>query len=293
MSKEPLLGVAAVREKIKFPVLASPKLDGIRCLRVGNRNLSRKFIELPNRHIAEVLRDVPEGLDGELIVPPAVGTGVYTRTQSVVMSRDKVSGFIYYVFDLHNFDAPFSTRLDAVHDLCTLLNPELPVVPLGHILLNNLDELDRFEEQMVEAGYEGIMLRDPHGKYKWGRSTVNQGLLLKVKRWEDSEARITGMIELQHNQNEATVDKRGRTTRSSHKAGKVPGRTMGKLLGTDIHTGEPVEVGSGFTRSERDEFWAMGQHACGMIFTYKFIPYGVKDKPRHPIYKGLRNEIDL
>ena len=42
----------------------------------------------------------------------------------------------------------------------------------------------------LNAGYEGLMLRDPNGIYKFGRSSVKENILLKVKEFMDDEAEI-------------------------------------------------------------------------------------------------------
>ena len=50
---KPLLASAAVLEKIRYPVQATPKLDGIRALIIGGQLVSRKFKPIPNQWIAE------------------------------------------------------------------------------------------------------------------------------------------------------------------------------------------------------------------------------------------------
>jgi len=64
----PLLAVDVPLEKIKYPILVSPKLDGIRAMRVDGVLRSRSGKPIRNEHTQEVL-DCPtlDGLDGELI----------------------------------------------------------------------------------------------------------------------------------------------------------------------------------------------------------------------------------
>ena len=51
-------------------------------------------------------------------------------------------------------------------------------------------------------GFEGAMVRSLDGRYKNGRSTLREGLLLKVKPWKDSEAEILEVYEMMRNENE-------------------------------------------------------------------------------------------
>ena len=65
---KPLLAVAADLEKIEFPVWATPKIDGIRCLKINGQVVSRNFKPIPNHHIRTTLEQIlPDGIDGEII----------------------------------------------------------------------------------------------------------------------------------------------------------------------------------------------------------------------------------
>jgi DNA ligase-1 len=94
-----------------------------------------------------------------------------------------------------------------------------------------------------------------------------------------------------HNGNEATTNELGRTKRSSHKGNKSGKGRMGALRVKDIHTGVEFELGTGFTDADKEWWW--DDSKLGLTVKYKFFPVGVKDKPRHPVYLGLRSPIDL
>ena len=53
----------------------------------------------------------------------------------------------------------------------------------------------------LDDGYEGLMLRAPDGPYKFGRSTVKENTLLKVKNFLDDEAEVIGFKEQTTNTN--------------------------------------------------------------------------------------------
>lgn len=67
-------------------------------------------------------------------------------------------------------------------------------------------ELAAYKEKCLSEGYEGVMVRDPAGPYKCGRSTEREGWLLKIKRFEDAEAEVLETYEGMSNYNEAGVD---------------------------------------------------------------------------------------
>ena len=200
------------------------------------------------------------------------------------MSDHKVFDFTYYVFDLwKSFDKFYNRRLDlvpiATHDCMKRVQ---------HVQLENREQLDAYEAEQVAAGHEGIMLADPNGLYKFGRATTKGGELLKVKRFTDSESTVIGVVEEEHNINEAEVNELGRTKRSSAQAGKVGKGTLGALHVRDNVSGVEFHIGTGFTAADRTALWA--NPPIGRVVKYKSFEVGVKIKPRHPVFLGFRPE---
>lgn len=288
----PLLATDADLDKLRLPVLASPKLDGIRCLAMGGKPMSRSMKVLPSRHVQEFFArhaDALEGLDGELIVGDPTAPDVYRTTTSHVMAEDKVFDFSFVVFDRWNAPGNYAYRYNTLLTGRHALPTSAQI--LSHALIEELSALESYEEHMLGAGYEGVMLRDPNGGYKQGRSSVREGILLKLKRHEDAEAVVIGTEEEMHNANVAEKNELGRTKRSTAKDGLVGKGTMGALIVRGLNGPfKDVEfnIGSGFTAADRADEWP-----DGTIVTYKYFAVGVKDKPRHPVYKGRRDPIDM
>jgi DNA ligase-1 len=141
-----------------------------------------------------------------------------------------------------------------------------------------------------------------NGLYKHGRSTLREGWLLKVKRFEDGEARVVATEEWETNLNEAKTNALGRTERSTHQANKVGAGVLGKLIVVgvkgDRYDGIEFGVGTGFRGAdaadgERAKLWRMRDKLVGRIVRYKYFPTGGKDKPRFPIFDGWRDPIDM
>ena len=277
-------------DKLDFPVLASPKLDGIRCLQDQGKALSRSLKEIPNRHIQEVLSHPSlQGLDGELIVGDPTDERCFNTTTSAVMSKAGMPNFTYHVFDLHDSKEPFHVRLAGLQRFAGV--GVIRLVP--HFLVETAEELLNLEQTFLAQGYEGLMVRDPDGAYKYGRSTVKQGILLKLKRFVDSEAVVIGYEELYHNTNEAKTNELGQTERSTAKAGKVPAGVLGKLIVKDLETDIEFGIGTGLTAEDRAKLWADKGNLPGQIVKYKSFAVGVKEAPRFPVYLGMRDQRDL
>lgn len=296
--RQPMLAVEADLDKIKFPVIASPKLDGYRILTVLEdgqvKAKTRKFLELPNHHVRKMIEKLPPGLDGELIHPSMdfAEQGGYRRF-------DGEPKFHYYVFDYAgtkeecpngpNFDTPFNDR---IAQLMILLGREtwgwLKLTP--QIWVENQEELDAICKQHLEDGYEGTMIRDPNGVYKFGRSTVKEGGLLKIKQWADAEAEVIGFVERMHNANEAEKNAFGRTKRSTKKDNKVGIDTLGSFVCRDLKTGVVFNV-PGKTQEFNQEIWDNQPKYLGKIMTYEFQRAGMDEAPRFPGFKRWFEEM--
>ena len=289
----PMLAGKADLSKLVYPVLVSPKLDGIRAVVINGVVYSRSMKPIRNEHVQHLFgKDKYEGADGELIVGNPTAPDVYLKSNSGVMSKDGKPDVTFCVFDdIHRGPRHYSEWYFKAVSWWHLSAPNFRLV--NHYIVDSEAELIELETGFVAAGYEGAMIRSMDGPYKQGRSTVKEGYLLKLKTFEDSEAEIIGFEELMHNANVAEVDERGYTKRSTAKDNLEGTNTLGSFLVRDIHTGVAFSIGTGFTQEQRSDFWKDKQHCLGCFVKYKFFPGGMKDKPRFPVFLGFRDQEDM
>lgn len=281
---------------VKYPVYASPKLDGVRALVKGGRLYSRTLKPVPNKYVNELFaRSSFSGFDGELIYGSPTAKDVYRQTVSVTGSDDKAEGrdVKFHVFDRWDVKGPLTARLK--NDLDRVDWGQLDgLVRVEQRLVKSAEELLQFETECLDAGYEGLILRSPDGLYKFGRSTVKQQGMMKLKRFVDSEFLLLRVVEEMHNANAAKKNALGRTERSSHQAGLVPTGRAGALEVRDLKSGVEFSIGTGLNDEDRAWFW---KHRAALegkfVGKYKSFLIGVKDKPRFPVYLGPREKWDL
>jgi DNA ligase-1 len=298
MFKPMLAGKApADLSKLRYPVLASPKLDGIRCHIHEGEAKSRSMKLIPNASVRRALEGLPDGIDGELMVE-----GGFSACTSAFMSKSKViEQFVFFAFDWIQPDGEerlnryFDSRLSMLTQWSEAQgHNNLRVVE--HVLIDNAEDLALYEAECLAQGFEGVMVRDPKGAYKYGRSTTREGYLLKIKQFADEEMTVTSFVEMMHNDNEAEEDAFGRTKRSTSKEGKRPAGVMGVMVGK-TEDGAIVELGTGFTSEEREVMWNMRATLIGKLVKFKHLPdpCGRKkgQRPRHPVYLGFRDTADL
>lgn len=297
--KPMLAGTVQDERRLRYPVLASPKLDGIRCLTSGDGPRTRALKQIPNDALTYALEELAMKLQGCLLDGELRAGSTYQQTVSAVMRRQGTYRTRYAVFDLvsdEGYTEPFYKRYKRLRARAgelarALAHTHVSLRVLPHRVIRSVDELLAYEARCLERGYEGVMLRSPAGPYKHGRSTWREGWLLKLKRFVDGEAEVIGVEPLYTNTNEAFVGELGQTRRSSAKDGKVMMPLLGALTVRDLATGAVFNLGTGFTREQRLRWW--GEDLTGLIVKYKSLPHGVVDLPRHPVFLGFRDERDM
>lgn len=286
--KKPLLAGNFDPKKAKFPYIATPKIDGIRFLMVNGVAVSRTFKPIRNKYIRALLSQyLKDGTDGELTCGDT-----FQSSTSGVMSIDGEPDFKVWVFDYVDPNQeeinPFYVRMLSMPHIDSNLNHEV----LRGITVHNMEELESYETQCLQQNYEGVMLRDPYGTYKFGRSTVNDNILLKLKRFEDAEAVLIDIEEKMSNQNAAELDNFGNIKRSASLEGMVGANTAGTLIVRNAE-GQVFGIGSGLDDAMRAEIWAHKEKYLGKLVKYKYFPHGVKELPRHPVFLFFRDPDDL
>lgn len=288
-------------DKLPYPLLASTKMDGMRAVVTRQGPLTRSLKPVPNQHICTLLKQLPNGLDGELGVIGADGAVDFRGSMKACRNASGEPDFKYFVFD--NFlmgDRPYSERYAYLHSLRLSRLIHLPpfVQILEQFEVTNRQQVEWLFERAVAQGNEGLILRRGDAPYKHGRSTLDEAYLLKVKPWKDAEAMVVGMVQAFENTNEAKRDERGYAKRSSAKAGKVAKEMMGALMCRMLYNKTNFfvvfEIGTGFTEAERIEFWATRDQIIGKQWVkFRYLDVGGYDVPRSCSFLGFRPPEDL
>lgn len=302
---KPMLSGEAILGQVSYPKLASFKLNGVRGL-IKEKVYARSLKPIPNEHTQSLLSHPGLlNLDGELMVKnPKTGLYVdvvgqppciFSMSTSAVMSPDGVPDVALFVFDTFRSPSdPFSKRTEEAEQKVrslqgTGLNGSVFYCP--QILIRSDSELVELGKYAVNDGYEGLVLRDPNAKYKFGRSTDLEGSFLRWTPWLYSEARILKLNQGMSNQNVGVTNELGRTQRSTAQAGKVPRDACGSVDCVDVHSGITFSCG---LKDPEDEiyFWKNPSLVLGKVIKYRFKA-PTKEKPRFPQMEGFRDPIDM
>jgi DNA ligase-1 len=286
--------IITAMSKLRYPVLATVKLDGIRALRMNGTLLSRRLKPIPNKSIRDRSLILPGGYDMELWNPEMS----YNEIESIVMSREhKDSDKIQFrILDVFNHEC-YHNRCQDIDEWYRFVGTsdnyswEYPVECLtpNELFLLFLS---------VESGQgEGICFRTPNSPYKQGRSTLKEQYLVKLARYIRTELTIIDFEEQMENANKLERNRLGYIDRSTFGANMYGKNTLGAFVCTyNSSDGTPITItvgtGVGLTDKLRKEIWLNRDKYLGKTIVVKHKPCGMKNKLRHPIFIGWRNEID-
>lgn len=289
----PLLAEKVNLPTLTYPKLASPKYDGFRCLiDSGHNPVSRNLKPILNIYVNGKLKELSlPKVDGELVTYTGNKVDDFDTVQSKLTTRSGLPDFRYMVFDQYVLpDEPYIERL-AKLTMYFQHNKFKNVELVAQWPMNSEEDLLEYEAKCLSQGWEGVMVRSLEGRYKFGRSTTKEGILLKLKRFFDAEAVIKEAYEFQHNANVLVAQELGfkRQTLKENMVG------MDKLGGFTVKWGDvEFDLGVGFTDAQRVAYWDYWEERMvGKVVKFKYQSVGATGKPRFPVFLGFRNEADL
>lgn len=249
--------------KVSGKRLIEVKLDGVRVIAIvyptGSVNLfSRNGKQLDNFPLVEqqlkkhaVFFNEPVVLDGEIMSASFQDLMKQVHRKSGVQSQDAVLN-LFDILTLREFQEGKGEhrQIDRSVSLAHWYNQFADHMPNITIVGQELVDLDTAEGQQqfkainqlaIDGGYEGIMIKDPEAVYQCKR-TVNW---LKLKPFIEVSLEVTDVEE---------------------GTGRNEGR-LGALVCSGVDDGRQimVNVGSGFTDSDRSEFWGNRDALIGQI----------------------------
>lgn len=260
--------------KVTFPVDVQPKYDGVRCFayRQGDQVLlqSRGGDPYSVAHIQAGLSEVLlEGtvLDGELYIHGMSLQNIVSLVKRPQDESAQVTYCVYDVTDKNDQSIPWKRRWSN-------LNRWFFGLPKQWQNLNQFISLVYTEENVetpeavqechdyfVAQGYEGAIIRQHHGLYRFGHRSHE---LLKLKSFQDAEFLIVGW----------TVGK-----------GKFSDVPIFKCVTAD---GKEFDVAPKGTEQERARMLADADNHVGQMLTVKFFDWTDDGIPHFPVGLNIR-----
>lgn len=281
---------------LRYPLYVFPKFNGFRGYVKDGVVYTASNKPFKNQKLqAKFGIAAYEDMDGEFVVgDPADGHNSLERTSSVVTSQKPIDDLRFYVFEhIKRLDDPYRERIKNLDKLPGLEGREnFVVMRAPYEIAHCWEDVCRIERKYVEAGWEGVITRDPEAPHKCGRSTAREATMGKLKQFTDAEFKIVGFEERMHNGNEATVSETGRTKRSTKKEGKTGRGDLGALI-LETKDGHQFGCGTGFNDAQRSNFWEVRDQLIGQFAKVKYHQTGTKDVPLLPVFIHIRPKEDM
>lgn len=279
---------------LKYPLLVSYKLDGIRCIFKDGQMFSRALKQFPNiqlkdrfRHIAKYTLETGLVFDGELLAKSIT----FNELSGITRQLDKnlPDDLFFYCFDCvidNNFDAPFKHRIGWIKRLDMTNYAKI----LPQTLVKDSIGINLLYANALAWGCDGLILRDPNGKYKFGRGTIREGLIYKIKPFQTFDAKIIGIIQATEVREgaEKKINELGRSVTSKKKDDRVLIEKAAAFI--VMYEGKELKVTIAMTDEEKEEVWKNQSKYLGRRIEYKGMLVGAKDLPRHPVYIRMRDD---
>lgn len=302
--------------KLRFPVIGQPKIDGVRGLNMHGGLTGRSLKLFKNRYTTHFYsQEFFKGFDGEFAAAEETHPDLCRLTTSALGTISGEPFSLWWLFDYiteRTMRLEYWKRHEALLEYVAYIQGQAGCQPwAGHLrvvpskMLANQSELEEFDAENLEKGFEGTIIRDPYGFHKQGRSTVREGGLLRIKQFIESEAIVLAIVEGESNQNEAQVNELGLQFRSSHQENMVPNGLVGSLTCQALQTikdrgrvvieeGQIITVSPGnMSHDLRKYYFENQQELLQKIIKFKFFPKGIKDKPRFPTFVTIRAPEDM
>jgi DNA ligase-1 len=253
--------------KVSYPAYVQPKLDGCRMLAskmngvVSLWSRKGKQMDIPSdikNELAIVLSD-GDFVDGEVYVHGWSFQRIISATKKATEDTKLLE---YHIYDFPDKTKTFKDRF--VNKDKSSFSGRLKIVTTS--LVNNIEDINKEEEQAIVSGYEGLMFRNSNGIYKY---KFRSNDLLKIKRFEDSEYKVVGGKEGQ---------------------GRESGLVIFKCI---TNTGFTFDVRPTGTVEERSAMWKNINDYIGKLLTVKHQGYTHDGIPRFPVGKAFRPSWDV
>ena len=188
------------KHDIEYPAYVQPKLDGVRCLvkKIGANILhymsrgGKNYDALQNHPMTDMLlkrMEIGDVFDGEIYKH---GWSLQKITSAVKKFKSETLELEYWIFDIPT-DGTFEDRYMSAKKPKDLIFVETNKI-------TSEPEVQKWHDKYVQDGFEGVIVRNKNGLYKFGDRSAD---LQKYKEFIDDEFEITGWeVEKQNINNE-------------------------------------------------------------------------------------------
>lgn len=272
--------------RIKFPCYVQPKIDGLRGVLQGKGKEFGLYSRLKNKfphldHLLQELQECPYILDGEIYSELGKGkehkrekgqetlltfqelNGLVKKKKLNDQDEKDIKNIIYIVYDFipnlngnetGNVNITFAERYEILKNYFAK-NKFKYIKLLETHILNDKEQLIKYQEKFIKNGYEGLIIRNSDGLYKQKNRSPD---LQKFKNFQDSEFKIIDFTEGDNSTEKGCI-----------------------IWICETKQGKQFNVRPAGSFEERKKLFNNGKKYIGLLLTVKFFDFSDEGVPFH------------
>ena len=316
------------KEDTIVPVMQSRKVDGIRFNAMKGELFARSLKVIKNKQLHEKFSDIKlltsyskMVVDGEFYkhdltfqeITALVMTEDFMADKTIKKLQKKESTLLKYygvnpeskmveflnplemhIFDMFDPDQPLESFESRSQEILKSFVDNEKIKIVKQTWRYSHEAIMKEDRKYLDEGYEGPILRNPEAKYKFGRSTIREFGLVKLKPWETYDAVILDLEERMENLCESETNELGQSFKHNFKDMKKPTGLAGtfKVAFNDGEETHFLKVTITGDVKFRKEIWDKRRSQLGKMIEYRGMSVGAKDVPRHPTFLRFREDRD-
>jgi DNA ligase-1 len=265
--------------QLKYPSYVQPKLDGYRCIYWEGKLWSRSGRPFPNKNLSEYFKSLNNVknyiFDGELYIH-----GIKFQDLTKILNAENISipnELKYIVYDClpekdwcsQKSNIAYQDRLTNLREI---LNDRVAdykkVIDISSDIVNQASEVLPLYKKYLKNGYEGIMIKDITGLYRWKRVSLKSGEMVKLKPFKTIDVKIKEIYD-----------------------GEGNFKNMAGGVVVD-YNGVAVSIGSGFDLFLRKKMAEQPNDFIGKTIEIQYFEETDDGSLRFPTFKRFRPEKD-
>ena len=276
-------------------MFGSGKRDGVRS-EISNKGIQNRSLKiLRNSKVQNIFKEVYENLPDDVLIEAEIHSDTMPCREIAgicnSLDHDVPSDLKLYIFGIFDTEKTFEERIQLLKEVEKkyMKGNRYEIIP--QTLIISSKHASTFNQEMLNKGFEGIVLMDGRKLYKQGRVTINQHIGFKLKPHNELDLPILGVTERFLNLNESETNELGRSFKRNTVDAKE-GTGIAATFICQLPNGETTKVSLTGDEEFRREIWTNQKSYIGKYAVVKSMAYGVKDKLRHARLISIKEKIE-
>lgn len=297
---KPMLAKNTEIEDLRLPVYVSPKLEGVRAVFTPDglktrpmKKFGNPWVEYKFKTLSDFCQTHGVYVEGELYCHKMEFGEISSRTRR--RHHPETDDLVLFVFDYWDpkfNDQKFEHRILAMSNAVRMCGHS-DIRLAEQFLFEKHVDIVKYYVDIIGAGFEGLVFKDPKGTYKHGRSTNREQKFLRIKPETTYDGIVLEIVERMENLVPSEVNELGYLSKKQDKDMKAHTGMAAVAVVQCNDFDEPIRVtlSRGLSDMDRAEIWSNRDSYIGKHLRFVGLPVpGML--PRAPRFDAWRTDLD-